>query len=216
MAGGFLNAFVCWTLADGKMGLFHFWKHNCKIRKNFPFFKLFICFLFVFPVLLNQSVKQAVVSALFTSVLACAAVIDYKTMTIPDFLIVFIAVLTVPSFALGLKPGLPDRLLGAAAGFGAMYALAVLSEKFLRKEGMGGGDIKLAAACGLILGFRLNILALILSSFFALGMAALLKWVKPSAYENRQIPFAPPLAFAAFVCYYFGENIINGYTRLWL
>jgi len=163
--------------------------------------------------MLGQPPVQAIVSALFTTFLAVIAIIDYEHMIIPDSLVISIAVLSIPGFALGLPPSWLDRLIGALAGFAILYLLAVLSEKILKKDGMGGGDIKLIAAAGLILGWN-NLLSLGVGSVVALFMIVLMKLVAKNLNEEGRIPFGTPLAIAMGICHYFGNWMISWYLEL--
>ena len=69
--------------------------------------------------------------AFFFSALSLAAVMDMRTRTIPDWLVVLVALTSM------LPPGQPN-LLGVLAG--------------ITIGGIGGGDVKLMGACGLVLG----------------------------------------------------------------
>ena len=67
--------------------------------------------------------------------------------------------------------GLKEVLLSLASGiilFTVMYLIKLIGDKLFKKESLGGGDIKLSFVIGFVLGFRLSLLALILSSFLAL------------------------------------------------
>ncbi len=57
-------------------------------------------------------------------------------------------------------------VIGAAAGFSFFYAVAFLSLRILKKEGMGGGDIKLMAMVGAFLGWKAVLLTTFLGSLF--------------------------------------------------
>ena len=189
---------------------------KCKISLRYPLVELFICALWVVPVLLGQPTAHAVISALFTTILAIIAIIDYERLIIPDRLVVAIAVLSIPGFVLRLPPNWADRLIGALAGFGFLYLMAVLSEKILKKEGMGGGDIKLLTAAGLVLGWKNNMLSLGMGAFVALFMLGLMKLASHEFNREKQIPFAPSLAIAMSICYYFGDWLINWYLSFFI
>ena len=76
--------------------------------------------------------------AFFFSALSLAAVMDIRTRTIPDWLVVLVALTSV------LPPGTPN-FLGVLAGLPLLLAGITIG-------GIGGGDVKLMGACGLILG----------------------------------------------------------------
>ena len=74
--------------------------------------------------------------AFFFSALSLAAVMDMRTRTIPDWLVVLVALTSM------LPPGQPN-LLGVLAGL-PLAGITI--------GGIGGGDVKLMGACGLVLG----------------------------------------------------------------
>ena len=76
--------------------------------------------------------------AFFFSALFLAAVMDMRTRTIPDWLVVLVALTSM------LPPGQPN-LLGVLAGLPLLLAGITIG-------GIGGGDVKLMGACGLVLG----------------------------------------------------------------
>lgn len=121
----------------------------------------------------------------FTTLLVTAAVIDLKTMTIPPWIWISIAMLSPLAPGWSIKQGV----------FGAVVAGAVLLLPAIIKPGaFGGGDIKMVAACGLCLGVQ--------SSIFALWLAAAASLI-PCIYLKRKkkqthIAFAPYLA-AGFI-----------------
>ena len=83
--------------------------------------------------------KLAVLQAVFFVALLCvASVIDLKHRIIPDWMNLMIASISLLCFS-------PEQLLGILIAL--PFLLAAVSF-----GGMGGGDIKLMAACGLVLG----------------------------------------------------------------
>jgi prepilin signal peptidase PulO-like enzyme (type II secretory pathway) len=95
-------------------------------------------------------------------------------------------------------------------GFGVlmfliMLLVSILGKRLFKKEALGGGDIKLATIIGIVLGFRLGLCALILSSFLALpiSLTALL------ATKNNEVPFGPFLVGSLFVIFIYIEKFTN-------
>lgn len=101
-------------------------------------------------------------------------------------------------------------MLGAVVGFVLLYVIAVVS-----KGGMGGGDIKLFAVIGLVLGMKLVLLTFFLSTIFGtagglIGMAA------GKVKKNKPIPFGPFIVIGALVSYFYGNDLINWYLNVFL
>lgn len=96
-------------------------------------------------------------------------------------------------------------LIGGFMLFGVMYLIKIIGDKLFKRESLGGGDIKLSFVIGFVLGFRLSLLALILSSFLALPYSvASLKLQK-----NNEVPFGPFLVSSLFIVFLFQDKFIN-------
>lgn len=83
----------------------------------------------------------------------------------------------------------------------------------MKKEGMGGGDIKLFAFLGLMLGIKLTLLTIFAASLFGLiGGLILLK--SSGQTRDAHIPFGPFIALGAICCYLWGDACIRAYIDL--
>jgi leader peptidase (prepilin peptidase) / N-methyltransferase len=108
--------------------------------------------------------------------------------------------------------GFMSSLIGAASGFLFYYLIAYLSIVIMKKEGMGGGDIKLMAMVGAFLGWKAVILTTFLGSLLgsAVGIAIMIGRGKAGSV---QIPFGPYLALGACICMFFGQEILTWYLH---
>jgi len=181
------------------------------ISARYPIIEISTSFLWVLPLILGQPLLEAAFSALFTTALLVIAVADFECLIVPDSMVIAIAVLSIPGLAMQLPPHWLDRLIGAFAAGAFFYLLAVLSERILKKEGMGGGDIKLIAAGGLFLGWQLIALAIGLGAILALPAMILMRALLHKFNSDKQLPFAPPLAIAMVISHYFGTKMIHWY-----
>ena len=89
-------------------------------------------------------------------------------------------------------------MTGILAGGGSLLLVAVLGEFIFKKEAMGGGDIKLMAGIGAIIGWEKVLFAIFIASFLGsvLGLALIvLKKVEKRGY----LPFGPFLALASYI-----------------
>ena len=125
---------------------------------------------------------------LFTGLLLAAAVIDLRTMTIPPWIPLGIALIAPLAPGWYLWPGI---LGGLTAG------LVLLLPAVIKPGAFGGGDIKLAAACGFCLGALDSIAGLWLAVTLSLLPILVLRLRKKSSSQTH-ISFAPFLA-AGFV-----------------
>ena len=126
---------------------------------------------------------------LFLYLLLAAAFVDLKRREIPDWVSGGIA-------ALFLMHAQPECLLGLIP---ALFFLAAAV-----KGGIGGGDVKLAAACGLMLGLpgalMGTILGLLLQLLFHLGALCVLPFFRRQVWSAY--PMAPFLAIGYAAAYY--------------
>lgn len=137
------------------------------------------------------------------SVLLVIGVIDFRTYEIPVSLNLTLTLLA----AIGMLFHLQDWLtyvLGIAAASGILLFLFLLT----KGRGMGGGDIKLMAAAGLLLGWKLVLLALFLGCFY--GSVIHITRMKLTK-ESHVLAFAPYLAMGIVTALWVGEPILNWY-----
>jgi leader peptidase (prepilin peptidase)/N-methyltransferase len=111
----------------------------------------------------------------------------------------------------GTYTDLRSAVIGAAAGYLALWSVYWLFKLATGKEGMGYGDFKLLAAIGAWLGWKMLPLVILLSSFVgaAVGIALI---VFARRGRSVPIPFGPYLACAGLVALFWGESI----NRLYL
>ncbi|MFC5541139.1 MAG: prepilin peptidase [Bacilli bacterium] len=164
--------------------------------------------LFVWSYLLLGLSIELAVALFFISLLAIIVVSDIQYMIIPDkVLLFFLPFLIIGRIASPLEPWW-DSLLGAAAGFGILYFIAVIS-----KGGMGGGDIKLFFLIGLVLGTVKTLLALFLASVIGVIVGIIVIKVRKQS-RKVPVPFGPSIAVAAIIVYFYGDAMIRWYWNL--
>jgi prepilin signal peptidase PulO-like enzyme (type II secretory pathway) len=98
-----------------------------------------------------------------------------------------------------------ERIIGFFAISVPIYIIALLT------NGMGEGDVKLFAVCGLLLGWKLILLTMLIASFIAAAYGLILIIAK-KAKGKSEIPFGPFIALAVTVCIFVGNNIIDLYV----
>lgn len=99
-----------------------------------------------------------------------------------------------------------SAFIGGAILFSFLLLIAVVS-----RGGMGGGDIKLALAIGLALGWQLALVALVLAILLG-GLPATI--MLAFGKKGQALPFGPFLALGAWVAMFFGSYIIELYIAL--
>lgn len=143
---------------------------------------------------------QGVVAMAAVPFLAALAVIDAKHMILPDRLNMIIAVLGA-AFAASLIPQEGGAVIGwhvlaALVYGGALWMAGFATEKLLKKEALGMGDVKFMAAAGLWLGPAFLPYFFILSGLLGIGWG--LGW--RMARKTALFPFGPALIMAFYTC----------------
>lgn len=137
-------------------------------------------------------------------VLITLSFIDLKTYTIPDILsigLIFfgLAVCFInPAFSGDWLSKFTSSITGASVGFFGSWGLALACTAFIKKEALGGGDIKLMGAIGALSGCWGLANALMLSSVFGLACFAILAILKKTPKDGA-IPFGPFLSLGLIV-----------------
>ena len=153
--------------------------------------------------------------ALISSTLLAILVIDLKEQLIPDVLVVIVLISSIIHKALlhfleGIPFPLTDSLLGLIIA-GGLFLLIV----FVSRGGMGGGDVTLIGALGFVLGVR-GILMVIFLSFVLGSVISIFLLAARIKSRKDPIPFGPFIVISFYITLFFGDNILNWYTGLFI
>lgn len=137
------------------------------------------------------------------SALLVLSLIDARTFEIPFSCNVFIGVL-------GIAATIADRerWVSHIAGFAGVAALLLLVYALTRGRGIGGGDIKLMAATGLLLGFGCNLVGFLFGCLYASVIH--IARMKLSGAEHS-FAMGPYLAAGTITAMWFGRAVVNWY-----
>lgn len=148
----------------------------------------------------------------FISVLMIIIISDIDSYIIPDEVLIvgFILIFIEMIFVYDIKTAL-IHLVGALLAFILMYALKLFGDFLFKKESMGGGDIKLLFLIGYVIGIKMSIVSIFLSSFIGLPISIYI------LYKNKShvIPYGPFLSIATmiiFLCQIDFDTIIRFLT----
>lgn len=126
----------------------------------------------------------------FTVLLAAACLWDIRKRIIPDTLCLCIALVGFLAFE-------PEKLFGVFAATPFLLAALIWG-------GMGGGDIKLMAAAGLVLGFHKSMAAMIIGLTALLichAVYAIIQKLRGRAVQ-KAYPLAPFLTLGCLAAYF--------------
>jgi leader peptidase (prepilin peptidase)/N-methyltransferase len=179
-----------------------------KISWQYPLVELITALLSLFLSLKFGLSLIFLIFFIFTAVLIVIAFIDLDHQIIPD-------VLTIPGipvfFLLAVfvvKVPWLEALIGLLVGGGVLFAIAFVYELLTKREGMGGGDIKLLAMIGGFLGWKSLIFILLFSSFSGVivGITAMIIKKQDTKYA---VPFGPFLSAAAVAYLFLGDAFMR-------
>lgn len=188
------------------------------ISWQYPAVELLTAILFVLLLQRFTNIVALVIYIIFTCAMVVVTFIDLEHTIIPDEI-------SIPGIFVGLGFSLLparltggqlipvsflDSLIGAIVGGGLLYLAALFSVYVYKKEGMGGGDIKLLAMVGAFLGWRLALLTIMIGSVVGsiVGISLILLRRK---LRTDYIPFGPYLALGAMLSLLYGERLIRWY-----
>jgi leader peptidase (prepilin peptidase)/N-methyltransferase len=137
----------------------------------------------------------------FAAALLALGAIDLEHWILPD-------AITLPGTALGLGLALVlphlrfwEAALGAVAGSILFYGVAWVYEKWTGKQGLGGGDVKLMAFIGAVLGIKAVPVVIFLSaglgSLAGLALAVMSRRLRGGQWRALALPYGPFLAAGA-------------------
>jgi leader peptidase (prepilin peptidase)/N-methyltransferase len=146
----------------------------------------------------------------FVAALIAITVIDLYHQIIPD-------VISLPGIGIGLLASLLipqttfwSSLIGILLGGGSFFLIATLYQWLFKREGMGGGDVKLLAMIGAFLGWKGVILTILLSSLIGSITGILVMTLKGKDFKYA-IPFGPFLSIGAVITLFYQNEIIFWY-----
>jgi len=140
-----------------------------------------------------------------TAVLLAISVIDFQTTEIPDSLIIAIGVFAIAAIWFNPDVSLLSRFIGFFA-----ISLPLLIIAVIVAGAFGGGDIKLMAACGFLLGWQGALLAFFIAIMIG-GSYALFLMISGKRKRGEHIVFGPALCSGAAISLFYGNEIISWY-----
>lgn len=150
---------------------------------------------------------------IFSFGLIVVSFIDMDQMILPDSF-------TLSGIVIGLLGGLlnPERsfleaFFGALSGGFIFWFIGHLYFQVRKKEGMGGGDVKLAAWIGAVLGWKSLPFVILSASLLGMLFGFSLIVFKKQKFDIP-LPFGPFLSFSAFVYIFLMNEKVFPYLRL--
>lgn len=182
-------------------------KCGAKLSKQYPLVEGLNGLLYVIVILANGFNIMSVIYCLFTSALIVLSFIDYREQIIPNKVCLFILMLGIFATLYDYK-NYKEHLIG-----GLCISLILLII-FLVTVGraMGGGDVKLMAVCGLLVGWKYVTLGFVLGCILASIVHLII--MAASKDKKSKLAFGPYLSAGVWFSFMFGEPVITWYLRI--
>ncbi|MFA6666248.1 MAG: prepilin peptidase [Armatimonadota bacterium] len=165
-------------------------------------------------------------AALFGAAMIAIFFIDLEHFIIPDELNIFGIVLGLVANGIAIATGnagwttnilgfqipLPASIVGILVCGGVFLLITVASYFVFKKDAMGGGDIKLAAAVGANLALGPALLSFFLAVVMGsiIGIALILSRKKS---RKDYLPFGPMMVAGALIAMFYGQELIRAWMN---
>ena len=184
-----------------------------KISVRYPLTEIAFALLTLLCLLRFDLSVQCLRNWIFLCCLFCLSLVDLESYTIPDGCLLIAAGAWLAALPF-LKPTWGEILRAVLAGLafgGGLLLLSLIMDKVLKRESLGGGDVKLFAVVGLYLGFVGTLFCMMLSCVLGLLFAAIRN---RGGEQGKAIPFGPSISLAAALTLLYGEGAIQWYLGL--
>ena len=178
-------------------------KCKTKLSIQYPLIECLNGILYVLVFLVNGVTIESLLYCFMFSALVTLSVIDFRTYEIPFGINLFILTLGLIKVALDYRNFL-DYLIGFISVSGFLYLLFIIT----KGRGIGGGDIKLMAVSGLMLGWKCNILALAIGCI--VGSIIHIIRMKVSK-QDHMLALGPYLSVGIMIAALWGEFLLQWY-----
>lgn len=199
---------VSWLLLRGKCS-------ECKkpISARYPLVEITAAVLAAICACLIEPGWWLVAAIMGSWTLLTLALIDFDTTLLPDSITLPLLWAGLLLAAFKLSPvSLYDAVIGAAAGYLALWSVYWAFKLLTGKEGMGYGDFKLLGALGAWLGWQYLPMVILLSSLVGAVVGGTLLATK-LIQRDQGIPFGPYLAAAGWIALLWGEQILRSWLQ---
>jgi len=149
------------------------------------------------------------------ALLVAMSLIDLDTKYLPDDLTYPLLWGGLLAAALGWTIPLPTAIWGAVAGYVPLWAIAGGFALLMKRQGMGGGDLKLLAALGAWLGWQAVLPVILIASIAGLCVNVP-RMLLGRHGRHTQYPFGPFLAAGGIIVMFVGTNTLLEWANIQL
>lgn len=181
---------------------------SAKLSVLYPLGEAATGLLFLWVYLRTGLTGESLVGLTLVSLGVIVTAADLKYMRIPNKVLLFFAPILIILRLIYHDHSLWNYMLGALAGGGIILLIILISG-----GGMGMGDAKLLAVCGLAVGLSGTLLALFIACVLGTVVGGVLM-LTGKISRRQPVPFGPWLIIGILVAYGYSSQIISGYLSL--
>lgn len=177
-----------------------------KISSEHFFAEIFTGLLFLLTSIYFPFGYNYLTGLIIVSLMVIIFISDFKYMIILDspLIVSIVLIIILKLIYFGFKTTIYSIISGLIL-FLIMLLIEKLGSLILKKDSLGGGDIKFAFLMGLTLDVKLGIVALVLSTFLALPYAV----ASVKIMKSHEFPYGPFLAGALFIVFFHLDKFTN-------
>ncbi|MBU0711303.1 prepilin peptidase [bacterium] len=184
-----------------------------KISFRYPIIELLTAILLLMAYFRFGLSVDFFIYSFFLCLLVIITFIDIDTMEILNGLLILGLIVGVYPVLEGGINSIYQSLIGALSLGLGFFLIRVIGQLLLKKESMGFGDVKYAALIGLLLGWKIGLVASAIAFLSAAILFLMLLPFRKIAIGQR-IPFGPFLSFGALLGLIWGPHILEWYLNL--
>ncbi|MDD3414408.1 MAG: prepilin peptidase [Lachnospiraceae bacterium] len=178
-------------------------KCKTKISIQYPIIEAVNGILYMLVFFVSGWNAVSILYCLFASALLTLSIIDFRTYEIPFGINLFILTLGLIHVAMDF-----DHWLQYAIGLMSVSIFLYVIYIATKGRGIGGGDVKLMAACGLLLGWKLNLVGFLLGCI----LGSILHLIRMKVTKaSHVLAMGPYLSLGVLLAALWGDRIINWY-----
>ncbi len=183
---------------------------NCrsKISSRYPLVEIFTGLVAVNIFMVKGFSVISVFIFIVSAILIAITMIDFDTMTIPDGLVIALIPLAIFMAFIQADISVLSRIIGFFAASLPMILLNILIQ-----DSFGGGDVKLIAVCGFMLGWENTLLAMFIAILIG-GVYAVYLLVSGKSKKGAHIAFGPYICIGVYAALLYGNEIISIYLGM--
>lgn len=180
---------------------------HTSISLRYPMIELLTGLTFLLSYLRFGLSYSTLIAMALASICIIVAMIDIDTKEIFDRFHILILVLALFHIFVTSSLEIQSHIIGFFIISIPLYIIALLT------GGIGGGDIKLIAVSGLLLGFQATLVAFFIAAMLG-GSVAIYLLLSKKTQMKSLIAFGPYLCIGIFIAYLYGYEIFMWYLRL--